>query len=169
MISYILRRLLVAVPTLIGITIVTFVIISLAPGDPAQFQTAGIMDPEVSTRVYEQLREYYGLDKPVHVRYARWMGRLVRLDFGESMSTDRRPVIDKITERVWPTMSLAILSIGISLALSVPIGIYAAARQNRLFDTALLDFIQYVMVDQFCVLGRYIGRIQYLVLLRILD
>ena len=152
MLIYTLRRILLAVPTLLGITVVTFVIINLAPGDPAQFQTAGIMDPKVSIRVYEQLREYYGLDKPIHVRYVQWLGRLVQLDFGESMSTDRRKVLDKIAERIWPTMSLALLSIGISLVLSVPIGVYSAARQNKLFDTvsstilyALYSVPSYVM------------------------
>jgi peptide/nickel transport system permease protein len=127
---------LLVIPTLIGITLVTFVIINLAPGDPAQFQSQGIMDPEVSIRVYEQLREYYGLDEPIHVRYFNWIGKLVKLDFGTSMSTDQRPVIDKIKERLWPTMSLAIISLLISLAISIPIGVYSAVRQNRLFDRA---------------------------------
>jgi peptide/nickel transport system permease protein len=152
MFTYAVRRLLIAVPTLLGITLVTFFVISLAPGDPARFQTRGLMDPKVSERVYEELREYYGLDEPVHVRYVKWLGRLVQLDFGDSMASDRRPVIDKISERIWPTMSLALLSIVISLALSVPIGIYAAARQNRLFDTisgtilyALYSVPSYVM------------------------
>ena len=121
MLSYIARRVLLAIPTLLGITFVTFVIINLAPGDPAQFQIQGIMDQRVSIRVYEELRKYYGLDQPVHVRYVKWLGRLATLDFGESMSTDHRPVTEKISERVWPTMSLALLSIAISLVLSVPI------------------------------------------------
>lgn len=135
MFSYIIRRILLSIPTLLGITLVTFFVINLAPGDPAQFQTQGVMDSEVSIRIYEQLREYYELDQPVHIRYVKWLGRLATLDFGVSMSTDRRPVFDKIKERLWPTMSLAILSIVISLTLSIPIGIYAAARQDRLFDT----------------------------------
>jgi peptide/nickel transport system permease protein len=110
------------------------------------------MDPKVSARVYEDLRKYYGLDQPVHVRYFQWLGRLVRLDFGNAMSTDGRKVIDKISERLWPTMSLAILSLGISLSLSIPIGIYAAVRQDKLFDTlsstilyALYSVPSYVM------------------------
>ena len=77
---------------------------------------------------------------------------IARLDFGQSMSTDRRPVWDKIKERLWPTMSLAILSLGISLAVAIPVGIYSAARQNRLFDTisstilyALYSVPSYVM------------------------
>ena len=110
------------------------------------------MDSKMSIRVYEELRKYYELDKPIHVRYVKWLGRLVKLDFGDSMSTDRRPVADKIRERLWPTMSLAILSIGISLSFAIPIGIYAAARQDKLFDTisstilyALYSVPSYVM------------------------
>lgn len=152
MLKHILLRLLLAIPTLFGITLITFFIINLAPGDPAQFQTQGIMDSRVSIRVYEELRKYYELDKPVYVRYGKWMGRLARLDFGQSMSTDHRPVWDKIKERLWPTMSLAILSLGISLAVAIPVGIYSAARQNKLFDTisstilyALYSVPSYVM------------------------
>ena len=152
MFIYIIRRILLAVPTLIGITLVSFFIISLAPGDPAQIQSRGVMDPKFSIAVYEKLREHYQLDKPVVVRYFHWLGRLVRFDFGESMSTDRRPVWSKIRERLWPTMSLAILSLGISLLLAIPIGVYAAVRQNRLFDTisstilyALYSVPSYVM------------------------
>jgi len=152
MLTYIIRRLLLAMPTLVGITLVTFIIINMAPGDPAQFQTQGIMDSKVSIRVYEELRKYYELDKPVHVRYFNWLGRLSKLDFGYSMSTDRRPVWDKIKERLWPTMSLAILSLVISLTISIPLGIYTAARQNKPFDTisstilyALYSVPSYVM------------------------
>ncbi len=152
MLNYLIRRVLVAVPTLFGITVVTFVIINLAPGDPARFQAQSIMDPRVSVKVYEELRKYYELDKPIHVRFAKWVGRLAVLDFGESMSTDRLPVTQKIKERLWPTMSLAILSMVLSLVLAIPIGIYAAARQNQLFDTisgtllyALYSVPSYVM------------------------
>ena len=135
MLSYTIRRILVAIPTLLGITVVTFGIISLAPGDPATLRSEGMMDPEVSNRVYEQLREYYGLDEPIHKRYVAWLGRLVKLDFGESMAPDGRPVADKIKERLWPTMSLAILSLGLSLMLAIPIGVYSAAKANGWFDT----------------------------------
>ncbi|MCH9022362.1 MAG: ABC transporter permease [Planctomycetes bacterium] len=152
MLIYIFRRILLAVPTLIGITLVSFFIISLAPGDPAQIQSRGVMDPKFSIAVYEDLRVYYQLDKPLVERYFHWLGRLVRFDFGESMSTDRRPVWSKIRERLWPTMSLAILSLGISLLLAIPIGVHAAVRQNRLFDTisstilyALYSVPSYVM------------------------
>ena len=68
MLSSLLRRLLLAIPTLFGITLVTFLVINLAPGDPARLQTAGMQNPRMSIRVYEQLRKYYGLDQPLHRR-----------------------------------------------------------------------------------------------------
>jgi peptide/nickel transport system permease protein len=141
MLYYTIRRLLIAIPTLFGITVVTFAIINLAPGDPVALQLQGIEDPRISRQVYEDLSRYYGLDQPVYVRYAQWVGRLVRLDFGESMSPDRRPVIEKIRERLWPTMSLAIISITGAMLLSIPIGVYSAARQNGLFDTTSSTFL----------------------------
>ncbi len=152
MFNYIIKRLLLAIPTLLGITLVTFTIINLAPGDPAEFQSQRIMDSSMSEQAYQQYREYYGLDRPLQEQYVKWLGRLVKFDFGESMSPDRRPVMDKVRERLWPTMSLAILAVGISLALSIPIGIYSAAHQNGLFDTisgtilyALYSVPSYVM------------------------
>ena len=120
---------------MVGITLVTFLIINLAPGDPAAFQSGRLADAQMSGRAYEQLQQYYDLDKPIHVRYVKWLGRLVRWDFGYSMAGDGQKVWDKIRPRLWPTISLALLSIGISLSLSIPIGVYAALRQNKLFDT----------------------------------
>lgn len=141
MINYAIRRLLLAVPTLLGITLITFLIIQLAPGDPAQFQSSQIMDQEVSERVYEDLREYYGLDDPILVQYGRWLSRLVRLDFGNSWTPDGRPVIDKISERLWPTMSLAIIAISSGLLLSVPIGVYSAWKRDGTFDTVVSSIL----------------------------
>ena len=81
-------------------------IIQLAPGDPAQLQTSQIADATVSQRVYEQLRELYGLDKPIHIQYASWLGRLARGDLGNSFHDGRR-VSRKIGEALWqPCRSL---------------------------------------------------------------
>ena len=84
MLAYALRRLLLAVPPLIGITFVSFLVIHLAPGDPAEMQT-GDLSVEAK-RAYEQLRVEFGLDKPLPVQYWNWLMRLVRLDFGKSMA-----------------------------------------------------------------------------------
>jgi peptide/nickel transport system permease protein len=133
MIRYLIRRLLTGVIALLGITIVTFGVIQLAPGDPAQIQTLGIEDAQYSERIYNQLREYYHLDKPVVVQYGIWLGRLVRGDFGNSFS-DSLKVSHKIRDALWPTMSVSIISILAALIVSLPIGIWSAVRQGGAFD-----------------------------------
>ncbi|MFB3784900.1 MAG: ABC transporter permease [bacterium] len=135
MLSYTIRRILLALPTLFGITLVTFLVINLAPGDPASVQAGQVMDPRVSIRVYEQLREYYGLDKPLIVRYGDWLKRIVTLDFGNSMTPDSRKVTVKILERLPATLSLAVLSLSVGFALAIPIGLLSGARRNGWFDT----------------------------------
>jgi peptide/nickel transport system permease protein len=133
MLHYTLRRLLYVVPTLIGITIVTFAVINLAPGDPAELINRGEMSARVSPRAYENMRHLYGLDDPIHVRYATWIKRLVTFDFGESF-LDHQPVRDKILERLPATLILNITSLVLALTLAVPLGLYSAARQNSTFD-----------------------------------
>jgi peptide/nickel transport system permease protein len=133
MLLYLSRRVASGLVTLFGITVVSFGVIQLAPGDPAQLQTAQIADATVSQRVYEQLRQLYGLDQPLHVQYGRWMSRLVRGDLGNSFHDGRR-VARKIGEALWPTLSVALLSLGLTLVVAVPLGILAAVRQNGPFD-----------------------------------
>jgi peptide/nickel transport system permease protein len=140
MTTYIIRRVLLAVPTLMGITFVTFLIINLAPGDPAELQMQQGMNPTISARVYADLREHFGLDKPLLVRYGLWLGRICTLDFGTSFA-DGRKVSTKIGRCLWPTLSLALLSLVIAFALSVPIGIYSATRPNGVFDTTVSTFL----------------------------
>ncbi|MBI1387014.1 MAG: ABC transporter permease subunit [bacterium] len=135
MLTYAIRRILLAIPTLLGITLVTFFIINLAPGDPAAMQANQIMDPRVSERAFKQLREYYGLDKPITVRYVEWLKRIATLDFGNSMTPDSRKVSEKILERLPATMSLAALSIAIGFVISIPIGVLSGAKRNGWFDS----------------------------------
>lgn len=134
MLRYLSRRLMTGLITLFGITIITFVIIKLAPGDPAQARMAALQGrSRVSERVYQQLREYYGLDRPIHEQYAKWLVRLMTGDLGSSFY-DGRPVASKIRDALWPTVSVALLSIALAFMISIPIGIYSAARQNGPFD-----------------------------------
>jgi peptide/nickel transport system permease protein len=133
MLLYLSRRVASGLVTLFGITIVSFGVIQLAPGDPAQLQTAQIADAAVSQRVYEQLRQLYGLDRPLHVQYGMWMSRLVRGDLGNSFHDGRR-VAGKIGEALWPTLSVALLSLIATLVVALPLGIYSAVRQGKAFD-----------------------------------
>jgi len=109
MLAYLAKRLLLMIPLLIGITLISFVVIHLAPGEPTDLQTD--LNPKASAEMRERLRERYDLDKPLHVQYGKWLGRLVQLDFGESFSQDRRPVFDKIVERLPVTILINVLSI----------------------------------------------------------
>src|SRR5512144_1344820 len=98
MLTFLLKRVFMLIPLFIGITLITFVVIHLAPGEPVEMQTA--LSPKASAKSRERLREYYGLDKPLHIQYITWLGRLSKLDFGRSFAPDGRPVIQKIKERI---------------------------------------------------------------------
>jgi peptide/nickel transport system permease protein len=143
--TYVIKRLLLMVPLLVGITLVSFVVIHLAPGTPVELQTT--MNPKASLEAQKRLRELYGLDKPVYVQYWDWLKRLALLDFGRSFSPDRRPVWDKIKERVGITISLNILSLLIILIVAIPIGVFAAVRPHSWFDrgTTLFVFFGFAM------------------------
>src|SRR3989338_10816272 len=133
MLGYALRRLVIAIPLLVGITFVSFLVIHLAPGEPAEIQT-GDLSIQSDRQMRERLREEYGLDKPLLVQYGNWLGRLARLDFGKSFSPDARPVIQKIGERLPVTLFLNVVEMVIIVALAVPIGVYSATRQYSVFD-----------------------------------
>jgi peptide/nickel transport system permease protein len=142
---YILKRLGLMIPMLLGITLVSFVVIHLAPGTPTEMQTT--LNPKASLEAQKRLRELYGLDKPLMVQYWDWLSRITRLDFGRSFSPDRRPVWDKIKERIGITLGLNFMSLIIILGVSIPIGVIAAYRAHSWFDkgTTLFVFFGFAM------------------------
>ncbi len=142
---YILKRLGLMIPLLLGITLVSFMVIHLAPGTPTDMQTT--LNPKASLEAQKRLREIYGLDKPLMVQYWDWLSRLSRLDFGRSFSSDRRLVWDKIKERIGITLGLNFMSLIIILAVAIPIGVIAAYRAHSWFDkgTTLLVFFGFAM------------------------
>ncbi len=139
MLRYLAKRLIMMVPLLLGITLISFVVIHLAPGEPTDLQTQ--MNPEASVELQHRLRAQYGLDQPLYVQYGRWLSRIGRFDFGDSFSQDHRPVIDKIAERMPITILINVLSIVIILGVAIPIGIISATRRNSLFDRATTIFV----------------------------
>lgn len=149
---YLLKRLATGLVTLLGITVITFVVIQLAPGDPARMKTQGIQDARVSQQVYQQLRDYYGLDKPIAVQYLLWLKRLVTGDLGNSFH-DGMPVAEKIGYALWPTMSVALLSLVVAFLISVPIGVYSAWRQGGPFDRAVSTLLYMLYSVPSYVLG----------------
>jgi peptide/nickel transport system permease protein len=130
MTQYILRRLLIAIPTMLVISFVIFAILSLAPGDPlAQFA----LNPDIPESTRELIRKQFGLDQPWPVRYVRWLQSVAQFDFGMSFST-KAPVADLIWQRLPQTLQVVGLAYLIAVIVAVPIGIISAVRQYSVFD-----------------------------------
>jgi len=129
----------------LGITVISFWVIHLAPGSPTDLQTT--LNPEVGAEARAQLEELYGLDKPLYVQYAHWLKRLVKLDFGQSMSGDHRPVWDKIKERLPLTFGMNVASMILTLLIAVPIGVTAAWWRGGAFDkiSTVIVFVGFAM------------------------
>lgn len=127
------------IPLLIGITIICFVVIHLAPGSPTDLQTE--LSPHASVEARERLMALYDLDKPVHVQYLLWIRKLATLDLGHSFSSDGRLVVDKIAERLPITILINVLSMILIIAVAVPLGVISAVRRDSLFDKATTIFV----------------------------
>ena len=138
MLSYISKRLLLMLPLIFGITLITFIVIHLAPGGPVEVQTE--MSLKTSAQARENLKKLYGLDKPLHVQYFEWITRFAKLDFGKSF-VDGRKVKDKILERIPVTLTINVLSLLLILIIAVPVGVLSATRQYSLFDKISTVFV----------------------------
>jgi len=122
---YILRRLLLMVPVLFGVTVIVFLVISLIPGDPAKAILGTFATPENIARVNHDL----GLDRALPIQYFIWLGNLLHGDFGRSYIL-HRPVLDEVLDRLFPTLLLAGAALVLSSAVGLSLGIIAAIRQN---------------------------------------
>lgn len=131
MTTYILRRVVQAVPVLIGITLFTFLMIHLVPGDPVSI-IAG--DKPISEERAAQIRQQYGLDKPLWRQYTDYMSNLFRGDMGSGLHS-KRPVTDSIKEAAWPTIQLTIAGLVVAISLGISLGILAALFHNTLIDS----------------------------------
>jgi len=142
--KYVLRRLLMMIPLLLGISLLSFVIMQLAPGDPA---TLGIaMNTKIDPTYLEKLRQSYGLNDPLMVQYWHWLKRICTLDFGTCFG-DNRPVLMVIGERLPATFLLSGLSLFLLFVLAVPLGVAAAYYQNSWLDrlVSIFTFVGYSM------------------------
>ncbi|HET7152460.1 MAG TPA: ABC transporter permease, partial [Candidatus Kapabacteria bacterium] len=132
MIEYILKRFLLFIPTLLAITLITFGISRLAPGDPAEMKAGigseGTMSAGGKSQVNEEtikmIRHMWHLDEPIWKQYVLWMNDMVHLNFGNSF-IDQRPVIEKIFERLPITFALSLISVLLAYIIAIPIGIYS--------------------------------------------
>jgi microcin C transport system permease protein len=158
-IAYVIRRLLLMIPTLFGITLVSFVIINLAPGSPIeqklqQLRFAGGQgggeggghNTGVTAEVIEEMKRQYGFDKPLHERYIIWIKNLVRLDFGKSFKYEE-PVTDVIVQRFPVSLTFGLVSFFLAYLISIPLGVLKAVYRGSAFDYAssLILFLSYAL------------------------
>lgn len=129
MVSYLVKRFLIALPVLLGVTIISYGIISLAPGDAVDL----MVDPNMSASDLEQMREHLGLNDPIPVRYGKWLGQLLQGNLGYSY-LNGQPVAERIGERMGPTLMLSTFSLIIAYLVAIPVGVISATRQYSWVD-----------------------------------
>lgn len=158
MFTYLLRRLFLIIPTLIGITVLVFFIVNLAPGSPIEQQLQALKfsgsaetssssssgAATVSKEVLEALNKQYGFDKPIHERYWIWLKNLVKLDFGESFTYEEE-VISVIASKFPVSLQFGIMSLILSYLISIPLGVFKAVKSGSKFDyvTSFILFLAY--------------------------
>ncbi|MCW5828402.1 MAG: ABC transporter permease [Deltaproteobacteria bacterium] len=138
--TYLIRRFLLMIPTLFGITLITFFIMKAAPGDTATLRAAsavqGETDPAVREQILREVRALYGDDQPLLVQYGTWLKRIITFDFGESRLY-RRPVMDTILDALPVTLALNVISVFIIYLITVPWGVYSSTIVGKKLDVAV--------------------------------
>ena len=137
LLRYAIRRLVMAVPLLFGISVLTFALLHLTPGNPVQAETA--MNPHISPDSIKALRALYGLNDPLPVQYLHWVGRLLRFDFGVSFR-DQQPVADKLWAALPATLLLNLAALTLVLAVGIPFGVRAATHPHSRFTRFFSGF-----------------------------
>jgi len=135
MLRYSLNRLFAMLPLLLGITLISFAMMHLAPGEPSVVGQQ--FNPKVSAQDIERMREYYGLNQPLYQQYWSWLKQLVVLDFGHSLSADARPVLDKIMERLPVTLWVNGLAMLLIMLVAIPVGVFSAVHRDSLWDRGM--------------------------------
>jgi peptide/nickel transport system permease protein len=135
MARFVLHRLAATIPVLLLVTAGVFTLIHLTPGDPID----AMMAESVDASVKERLRRDLGLDQPLYVQYAAWMGRLLQGDLGRSIR-NQEPVIENVSRRIRPSLQLAALAMLVSLVVALPLGVLSAAKRNTPIDGAGTTF-----------------------------
>ncbi|MFO7311713.1 MAG: ABC transporter permease [Bacillota bacterium] len=132
MAQFVLKRLLMLVPVVLGVSVIVFGLLYLTPGDPALL----MLGEHAPQEQYLALREKLGLDLPVHIQYLRWLGRALQLDLGDSIRSSR-PVTEEIATRLPATAELAVLAVLVATLIGIPAGVISATRPNSWLDNIL--------------------------------
>lgn len=138
--AYLIKRLLLVVPTLLGISIIVFFISQMIPGSPIAMKVYNLTQsggPSADTEeVIKELSRQYDFDKPIYVRYFKWLGNMLTLDFGISIK-DNKPVWDKIVERIPVSLQISFISLVLAYLISIPLGVYSSVKEDTWTDKAL--------------------------------
>lgn len=151
--KYIIRRILISIPVLFGITVIIFALLHLAPGDPV----TGMIDPTVgdfSPERIEAERESLGLNDPLPIQYFNWLGRIIRGDLGYSIIL-KKPIASMISVRLWPTLKITLLALILSAVFGISLGVLSAVKQYSLVDylSTFLSFLSVSLPGFFIALG----------------
>jgi len=138
--TYIVRRILLMIPTLLGAVTLIFLLMRLLPGDVALYILGSGESSEINQQALEQIRQELGLDQPLIVQYGQWLWGAARLDFGHSYWT-RQPVVEELQRRYPMTVNLAVMSLLLGTLIAIPIGVLSAIKQDTLVDYAARIFV----------------------------
>ena len=130
MIAFIIRRLLTLIPLLLGITMLVFILMSLAPGD---FLTPVKAQRDVPAELIQAIETEFGLDRPWYVQYVKWLGNVLQGNLGHSWAY-KLPVVDLIAQRLWATFLLSLSAFVFAWSVAIPLGVLAAIYKDSLFD-----------------------------------
>ena len=148
MFAYTLRRLLQFIPTILGVTLIVFLLLNVLPGNAA-LTALGEGDRGLDPKYVQAMKELWGLDKPLHERYLDYMGKLAQGDLGKSFLR-RDPVNHLVVERIGPSLRLAVAAMLIALGLGIPLGFFSALRQGSWLDTfSMIGAVSGVSMPQF--------------------
>ncbi|WP_339816842.1 ABC transporter permease [uncultured Paracoccus sp.] len=135
MLGYIVRRILAVIPVMLLVAVFVFLLLRLTPGDPAAIIAGDMATPAQ----LERIREAMGLNDPLHIQFVTWVGQLLRGDLGVSLISNT-PVATMVADRIAPTLSIAVLTIVMSVAIAVPMGVLAAWKHRSMADYAVMTF-----------------------------
>lgn len=139
MLKYVIKRILQAIPMLIGVSIIIYALVQAMPGEPFDMY---LENPNISFEEVQKIKAHYGLDQPVYIQYLNWAKNMAKGDWGISYNT-RRPVLELLAEKVRPTIELTLTAFIISIIIAIPLGVMGAIKKNSLFDytTTTLTFL----------------------------
>jgi peptide/nickel transport system permease protein len=148
MIAYAVRRILQLVPTVLGVTLIVFLLLNVLPGNAALMALAE-SDRGMDQKYVEAMKELWGLNRPLHERYLDYLGKLSQGDLGKSFLR-REPVNRLVVERIGPSLRLAVMAMGIALLMGIPLGFFSALRQGSWLDTgSMVGAVSGVSMPQF--------------------